>query len=67
MMGRGIYFPFAVPVALVVVAIFFGNKDNSIEIAGEFYTVRPLKLALWFLVLDAVVFTAMWATGVFPY
>jgi len=62
MSGRG-YFAFGAPLALAVVAALFGNKETSVEIAGEVYTVRPIRLALYFLAIDVVLFLLMWAAG----
>ena len=60
MAGRG-YFALGAPLALALIATLFGNKETSVEIAGGVYTVRPLRLALYFVILDVVLFLLMWA------
>jgi len=62
-MGRGLYFPFGVSLALVVIALLFGNKETSVQILGEYFTIRPLRLAVLFLIIDTIVFVLMWAVG----
>ena len=58
-----LYFPFGVPPALAVIALLFGNKETPVQILGAYFTVRPLRLALLFLIIDTVVFAVMWASG----
>ena len=57
------YFVFGAPLALAIVAACFGDKETSVEIAGDVYTVRPLRLALYFAIIDVILFLLMWAAG----
>ncbi len=63
LMGERGYFAFGTPLALAIIAALFGNKETSVEIAGGVYTVRPLRLALYFAIIDVVLFLLMWAAG----
>ncbi|MGE5111352.1 MAG: hypothetical protein ACM3JB_10880 [Acidobacteriaceae bacterium] len=58
--GRG-YFALGPPLAVALISALFGNKETSVEIAGGVYTVRPLRLAFYFVIIDVVLFLLMWA------
>ncbi len=63
LMAGGGYFAFGAPLGLALIAVLFGNKETSVEIAGGVYTVRLLQLALYFVIVDAILVLLMWAVG----
>ncbi len=56
-------FAFAAPLALALIALVFGNKETSFEILDHVYTLRPLRLAVYFVIIDVLLFVLMCAAG----